>query len=257
MHVYIYGSYVNEKKHEGTIARVETRITDLGLNGRIVRLGIMHSLYDAIENEIKKGAKTIIIVGNFSLLSQAVNSLAVLSLSSLTHKNIPLGFIPVGKKNNDIADILGLGYGEKACDALSARRIQTLDLGRANEYYFLSQAQITTGHTTLEIDESYSVEIRKRGTIQVINLPADHALPSEVKSRADDEVMELIIQSQKDKKLLPWGPGDQSIFSFAKLKILNPKFPVRLDNSIEVPTPVDITIAKEKINLIVGKERKF
>ena len=38
MHVYIYDSFLNHKKFEKIIARIETRVTDLGLNGKINRL---------------------------------------------------------------------------------------------------------------------------------------------------------------------------------------------------------------------------
>jgi hypothetical protein len=50
MHIYIYDSFVNQKKYDSTTAKIETRITDLGLNGKIVRLGIIISVEEVINN---------------------------------------------------------------------------------------------------------------------------------------------------------------------------------------------------------------
>ncbi|OGF25735.1 hypothetical protein A2303_07090 [Candidatus Falkowbacteria bacterium RIFOXYB2_FULL_47_14] len=259
MHIYIYDSYVNEKRFNSIIARVETRITDLGLNGKIIRLGIMSSLYDSIENELIKGAKTIIAVGNNSLLNQVINSVARLTALNSVNKNIPIGFIPVGNKDNEIADHLGISINEEACDILSARRVQKLDLGLINNYYFLTQATITTEGTTIEIDKNYSIEILEKGEVGVVNLPINVDLPDNIKSNAKDGVLELYIKTKNTKKFLPISTGkpNQSVFSFKKLKITNPKHSVLIDNSIKITTPVNITIANEKINLIVGKNRSF
>ena len=259
MHVYIYDLYVTQPKFSNTITRVETRITDLGLNGKIIRLGVMSSLYDSIENELNKGAKTIIAVGNNSLLNQVINSVARLTALNSVNKNIPIGFIPIGKKDNEIADHLGITLNEEACDILSARRVQKLDLGLINNYYFLTQATITTEGTTVEIDKNYSIEILEEGEVGIVNLPINVEMPENIKSNAKDGVLELFIKTRNAKKFLPISTGkpNQSVFSFQKLKIINSKYPVIIDNSINIPTPVNITIAKEKINLIVGKNRSF
>lgn len=259
MHIYIYDSFVNQKKYESVMARVETRITDLGLNGKIIRLGTMNSVYDAVENEIKKGAKTIIAVGNNYLLNQVVNALAGLTAGHVLNKTTPLGFIPIGRKNNDIADYLGINLDEEAGNILSARRIQKLDLGLADNYYFLSQATITSQGTTIEIDKNYSIEIMGSGEIGVINLPIASDWPANIKSDAKDGVLELFIKTRNLKKFLPISPKktESSIFSFKKLRIINKHQPIIIDNSVKIPTPVDISMAQEKINIIVGKKRKF
>ena len=97
------------------------------------------------------------------------------------------------------------------------------------------------------------------GEIGVINLPANDNLPKNAKPSANDEILELFIKTKSSKKFLPIGKqeGQNSVFSFKKLSIINKNFPVLLDNALEIPTPVEITMAKEKINLIVGKGRKF
>ena len=195
MNVYIYDSYVNHKKYQSKIARIETRITDLGLNGKIIRLSVMSSIYTSIENEITKGAKNIIIVGNSNLFAQAINSIAKLKSLYTTIGDIPLGFIPIGKKNNSIAEYLGINYEEAACNIIAARRIKKLDLGMINEHYFLTQATIPTKETIIEIDKNYSINITEPGEIIIVNLPMNIKLPNEIKANAQDDTLELFIDS--------------------------------------------------------------
>jgi len=254
MHVYIYDSYVNDRKNQSIISKIETRITDLGLGGKIIRIGMFNSIYNAIENEINKGAKTIIAVGNNNIFNQVINSVAKF-LTSTPKKNIPIGFIPVGKQNNEKAQFTGIPFNEEACDILSARRIDLLDLGKINNQYFLFEAKIPTKGTTIEIDKNFSIEIDKSGDIYIVNLPTIN-MPKEINSSAHDDCLELLININKSSFLLK-DSGGQSVFNFKKLKIINNSFPITVDSSLKLPTPVEIEIAKEKINLIVGKNRKF
>ena len=259
MHVYIYDSYLAQKKYESIIAKIETRITDLGLGGKIVRLGVMNSIYNTIEEELKKNAKTIVVVGNIKILNQAINAFACFSRSKQNTCKTPLGFIPVGKKDNKIAKILGVPSEEEACNVLSARRIETVDLGLANQEYFLTEARIPTEKTNVEIDTDYSIEITEKGEIVIANILSDLNTSPGIKSKINDGVLELFIKpkssnafSRKNKKI-----KNNSVFSFKKLKISNPEKGVVLDDSITLPTPVLVSIAEEKLNLIVGKARFF
>ena len=124
MNIFIYDSFLNQKKYDRLLARVETRITDLGLNGKISRLSPTRNVSETITNELKRGAKTIIAVGNNKTINQIINSLA--------GSQAPLGIIPIGEDNNDIAKSLGIESIEAACDILSARLLVKIDLGLAN-----------------------------------------------------------------------------------------------------------------------------
>jgi len=259
MHVYIYDSYLAQKKYESIMAKIETRITDLGLGGKIVRLGVMNSIYNTIKEELKKNAKTIVVVGNMKVLNQAINAFACFSRDKQNLCKTPLGFIPVGKKNNEIAKILGTPNEEEACNVLSARRIETVDLGLANEEYFLTEARISTEKTNVEIDTDYSIEITEKGEIAVVNMPTDLNINSSTKPKINDGILELFIKPKNSNKFSrkPLKTKNSSVFSFKKLKISNPEKGVVLDESITLPAPVLINIAEEKLNLIVGKDRLF
>lgn len=252
MHVYIYDSFVNQKKYDKTLARIETRITDLGLNGKIARLGPMKNINNLVDNELKRGAKTITAVGNDATICQIINSLA--------GHDTPLGIIPIGKNNNLIAKSLGIYLEEEACNVLSARRIIKMDLGQANNNYFLIKAVIADNGTTVEIDKNYSIEIMEKGEVNIINLETGESgdkQENRIIHDPRDGILELLIKTKRSKNFLKKITGE-SVFPFKKITITNnKKHPVIIDNSIKINTPAEITIADKKLNVIVGKERSF
>ncbi len=256
MHVYIYASYINDAKFNKSIFKIETRLTDLGLNGKIIRLGTIKSPNKIIKDEIAKGAKTIVAVGDDFLFNQIINAVSE-ATSFEAHKNIPIGFIPVGKKNNNISIYLKTQYEESACDTISARRLQKFDLGKINETRFLTEAKISTKNTLIEFDEKYTININTPGYINIINIPIKTILPKNIKSIPNDNKLELFIETGKNIKFLKNTPTDQSIISFDKIKIFNPDEPIVFDESTKIKCPAKVSIAKEKINIIVGKKYKI
>lgn len=259
MHVYIYDSLLSHKKFNHTLANIETRLTDLGLNGKIIRLNIMKNMRNSVENELKREVKTIIAVGNDQTVNQIIN--ALVQTEQKFAKNFPpIGIIPVGKDKNYIASSLGIHSEEMACDILSARRIEKLDLCSANDSFFISSAAITTKGTILEINKAYSIEIANEGKISVVNLATEEFLTDIVKFNPRDGVFELFIRTKKKKGLFKKNLLEvkESVFPLKKLTIINEKnYPVILDGSVEAQTPIEINIMKQKLNVVVGKERSF
>ncbi len=258
MHIYIYDDYINTKKYDAVLARVETRITDLGLNGKIIRLGVMRDIFDAVENELKREAKTIVAVGNDKTINKTINAIVNAEIRSGMNFKTPLGIIPLGEKNNSIARALGVATAEDGCDTLSARMIEKLDLGRANNNFFLSQAKITGHGTVLEINKNYSIEITEPGIIRIINLLTEDDLPKNINPNPGDGLLELCIKTKPAKKFFKLNQAaGQSFFSLKKLTVINEKSPLILDGAIEIKTPAEITVGSRKINIIVGKDRQF
>ncbi len=264
MHVYIYDSFVNHKKYNNILARIETRLTDLGLNGKICRLGAMKNIREMVKSELSRGAKTIVAVGNDQTVSQVLNALAQSTDPAPYQKTLnptpPMGIIPVNGENNSIAAALGIGPGEEACETLSARRVEKLDLGMANDAYFLSTASITNQGTVVTI-KNYSVELLEEGEINIINLPPkEMVLPREAIFNPQDGFLDLLIQTKKNKKRLFAGAQEmsQSVFPVTLLSLSNDRGrPLLLDGSLEVRSPAEIKLIKKKLNIIVGKERNF
>jgi len=252
MHVYIYDSFLNQKKYNSLLSKIEIRITDLGLNGKIARLGLMKNIHQTIENEVKRGAKTIVVVGNDHIVNEAINIMA--------GKRIPLGVIPVDEGPNLISKNLGVGSIEKACDTLSARRIEKLDVIAINNYCLLSEASITTDGTVVEIDQNYSIEANVAGEIRIINMALKkEGLPECASFNPQDGVFELLIETkQKNKGFLLKLKNGQSIFPLKHLNLSNLKnYPIVVGGIKELPLPAEVRIIERGVSMIVGKDRMF
>ena len=250
MNVFIYDTDVNSGEHEKTLAYIETRITDLGLSGKIARLSLMKNVDDIIIDECRRGATMFVAVGGDSLVNKIINN--------LENCDVVVGIIPLGQENS-IAQSLGIASPEEACDILAMRRVETLNIGQANNSYFISQAIITGTNIFLHIDEKYSVQLEKNGVAKVINLaPPDESyqnLPKKISPQ--DQTLELILETQNKKNLFK-KELEQSFFSCSKLTISGEKnSQLILDNTKKISTPVEISLAAKKINFVVGKNRNF
>lgn len=254
MHVYIYDLYLNQKKYNNILSKIETRITDLGLNGKIIRLTETSSLFSIIENETKKNIKTLTVVGNNNILNNTINSiLKIYSNKQTLSTNMPIGFIPIGKENNNLSAHLGIDFDIKACDILASRRVEKIDLGKINNLYFLFEAKIEALGTFIEVDNLYSLEINTKGSVDIINLPITSQSSKDMNYSKDAGFFELLISTKKNSL----NKNSVSKIKFQCLKLHNPNHQLLVDNSLKISTPVNIEVAKEKIYLIVGKKRTF
>lgn len=247
MNIYIYDDYLNKSKYNRILNRVEIRLTDLGLNGKIIRLGAIKNIRDVIQNEIKNGAKTIVAVGNNQTVNKIIGSVIDNELYGFFQKNILFSIIPIGE-DNSIANSLGIKKEEEACNILLARRVKKIDIGIVNNYYFLNKASISSQESIIEIDGKYTIEPQEKGIINIFNLKSSANDDKLLKVNPIDGKLDIYI---KDKN------KDLTFVSASKLKIINPKFPLVLDDIIEIKTPADINVISGKLNVIVGKDRSF
>jgi hypothetical protein len=244
MHVYIYDDYLNKGKYNRIINRMEIRLTDLGLNGKIIRLGGIKNIKGTIQNEIKLGAKTIIAVGNNQTVNKIIGAIIDTDAYGDFQKKTLLGIIPIGG-DNSIAASFGIKDEEEACNILLARRIEKIDLGLVNNHYFLNQVSIQGLGTILEID-NYSLEIMAKGELRIINLLSDEK--REIKSNPHDGLLDVFIKTRRK---------DETYFSARKIKIINPENKLLIDGVVEIATPVEVGITRDRVNIIVGKDRAF
>jgi len=244
MHVYIYDDYLSKGKYHKTINRLEIRLTDLGLNGKIIRLGGIKNIKGAIQNEIKLGAKTIIAVGNNQTVNKIIGAIIDTDLYGDFQKKTLLGIIPIGD-DNSIATSFGIKNEAEACNILLARRIEKIDLGLVGKYYFLNQASIQSSGTTIVIN-NYSIETGEKGEIKIINLLSDN--DTGIKSNPHDGLLDIYIKTRKK---------DKTCLTAKKLTITSSENRLLIDGVMEVETPTDVEIMKDRVNVIVGKNRMF
>ncbi|MFA6393549.1 MAG: diacylglycerol kinase family protein [Patescibacteria group bacterium] len=249
MHVYIYDTFLSDKKFARTLAKIEARITDLGLSGKVGRLGVTKKTFDLVKDEIKRGAKTIIAVGNDETVEKIVRC--------MPGAKTPLGIIPIGKENR-IAESLGIPSELEACDILSARRVEKIGLGVIGDFYFLSKISTTSDNLKLQLDSGYSVELKRSGpVISIVNLPtADIALPEGFCFSPQDGLLRLLIEAREKKNVIFSRKNFESVFAFSKATVKSAK-PIIFNDLIKVSGAIEIEAKKNALSVIVGKNRKF
>lgn len=254
MYLYIYDTFLNHKKYFNLLNRIENRLADLEIKGKICRLNILKNMKEVIEDGIKQGVETVVAVGDDLTFSKIVNIIAEM--------NITLGIIPINNKSK-IAEILGIPEGEKACDVLAQRLIKKLDLGKINHQYFIDSATISNADVVLDFDKYQISPTCKNAVISICNLgflTSNQSIYKQRLSIPTDGLLEAVIAPVKShlfskiKSL-----KQQSIFPFKKIMVGSKAEPitVNIDQQAVFKTPVEVTIAPKKLKVIVGGKRLF
>lgn len=232
---------------------METRLTDYGVAGKIIRLQQYSSSDLLIQDEIRRGAKTIVIVGNDTTFGHV--------LSYVASHDITFAFIPMGP-DNSIAAVLGIPVGIDACDVLARRRRLRLDVGWVNNRYFISQLHIPPSHISIQYDERFNVS-SKSGKMELVvcNLKPFvwNGKGKKYIAHPQDNKLEAFLRPVISKGIFG---GDQfeepSIFPFEEMVVTSKKpFSVEADGKTTKEVKITIRLAKSRIDMVVGKERKF
>ncbi len=262
MYFYLYDTFLVNKKYERLLSGIETKIASFGISGPSVHLNILKNTKEIIQDNINsKEIDTVVVIGGDKLVSQAASALA--------GSKIPLGFIPIFS-NSSLAPILGIPTNDFAVDTLANRLIKTIDLGKVNNQYFLSNLQISDHRIIITSNNSCQIiPDKKIKQINIYNLAClknfdQQSFPSSLICCPQDQQLEVILSGQSNSL---WSLIDNkksqfdSLFYLNKLKIEankpNKFIPVLIDNYKTIKTPLDIEIASQKLKIIVGRRRLF
>jgi hypothetical protein len=251
MYVYLYDNFLRQRKFEPTIKTMETRLTDFGIAGKIIRLQAFTNAEAVIEEEKKRGATTIVIVGNDQTFGQVLSRAATC--------NILFGFLPIGP-NNSIAEVLGIPVGPEACDVLSKRRKLRLDVGWFNNRYFVSQLHIPTSDIAIEYDEKFRVMAKNKMELVVCNLQPFiwQDKRKDFVVHPQDGKLEAFIRPVAGRGIIGLRYEEPSIFPFEEMIVSSRKpFVVEADGKESKEIKIKIKLAKSRIEMVVGKERRF
>jgi len=162
MYHYLYDSFLTDPKFGKPLTQIENRLTDLGIYGNVHRLALFKTMKGTIQDAVRRGGKTIVAVGDDASVAKAIDAVA-------EFPNVTFGIIPMGGGSHSIAGLLGIPEGVAACDVLSARLVESLDLGKVNNHHFLTSLTIP-GEVQAECDGRYTVSLENAGEICVSNL---------------------------------------------------------------------------------------
>ncbi len=251
MYFYIYDQFVQEKKYQSLLAKIENRLTDLEIQGKVGRHTSLKNPKKKKKKAVADGANTIVAVGDDHTVGKIIDVLAYFP-------NVCLGIIPVGS-HLKIARTLGIGNGIEACNILASRIIKKIDLGKIKNKFFLSQVEIPSKNISLTCDDSYTIYPPAGSTIFIYNFNywSDNHL-----ANPSDGLLETVILNKKSLiplSLLGKQKSNFSIFFNKKIKVDHPDQPVeaKMDDRQIIKTPFLVEIATSQIKVIVGKERTF
>lgn len=252
MYVYLYDDFIRQKKFENTIKTIETRLTDFGIAGKIIRLQNFTNAKLVIDDEIRKGVSAIVIVGNDHTFGQVLSRAATC--------DVLFGFLPVGPENT-IAEVLGIPVGLESCDVLAKRRKIKLDVGWFNNRYFVSQLHIAPSRISVEYDEKFKATAKDFMELVVCNLQPFYWQGKKGKDKyvihPQDGKLEAFLRPVS-KKLFGVEYEEPSIFPFEEM-VVSAKSPflVSADGMQSKETKIKIKLARSRVEMIVGKERRF
>lgn len=72
MYVYLYDNLVKHSRYASVLKAIEIQLTDLGLSGKVLRLTNYNDVRSIIEYELKRGAKTIVLVGDDTTVGNVI-----------------------------------------------------------------------------------------------------------------------------------------------------------------------------------------
>ncbi len=248
MYYYVYDEFVQDQKYERELANIETRLTDLGISGKIARLALFRDPEEMIRDEVRKGVKTVIAVGNDVTLRKVIDAVSSLGAT--------LGIIPIGKERNSIARILGVPAGVAACDTISARIVEEIDAGKINGAQFLHQVELQApAGVQIQCGDDFKLFIPRLSEIYLRNLAS--AAGEFQASHPADGKLELIIRSPQ-KGWFGQKNWKTSFLPVKNLQLTCEKEMVGMVDNQPIGSDVfTVYIHEKQIRLITGKERNF
>jgi len=247
MYFYLYDSFLSDKRYARELTDIEARVADLGIGGKIGRLTTLKSADDMIRQAVRQGAETVVAVGNDETVSRVVRS--------ILGSQIILGIIPLGEPVT-MADALGIPSGLAACEVLSARILEAVDIGRVNNHNFLSTVEVAQAPVTIRLNNAFSITPDSaEQSVRIVNFSASG------RSNPHDGRFDAVITGRRSGGRFGLGRHNEadSIIPCTKAEIISLDEPVEIiaDGAFRLKTPAIIDMSPKQMTIIVGKERRL
>lgn len=287
MYFYIFdpGRDRELKYFERIQGRLLNLLAESHIEGETYRVTSIRTIDLLVEQALGAEAKTIVVVGSDGSLNKTINAVV------RRRADITLGFIPLNPLNS-LGKILGLAPDiEEAVKTLAGRLIRELNLGKVAEHYFLSQIDLGDNifvrtdpgflgfariqdylhfesfALKLSLEDSYTATSEVLGA-QIINCRNNERCRLKLGDPTDGLLDILLLNKLNFSQILRYRrelssgcldrvPGT-TIMHARKIEILGPKkLPLSVEGQVYTKAPAIITSAKEKMKMIVGKNRQF
>ena len=273
------------KYFERIQGRLLNTLAETHIEGETYRVTAIRSIELLVDQAIGAEAKTIIVVGSDSSLNKTINALV------RKKADVTVGFISLDPTSS-LGHIFGITADiQEAVKILAGRLVQTLDLGQIGEYYFLSKVDLGENYFTrtdggflglgsamqfwklrpfpvqLYLDGHFTVMTEALGA-QIINSRSNKGCRVKL-GNPKDKLLDILILSKlttaqvfRYRKALATGCLDNvpgaSIFHAKRVEIMGPKkLPLAVEGQVYTKAPATVVVSKERIKMIVGKNRQF
>lgn len=241
-YAYLYDEFLNDRRHEREISRLEAELAQRGINGRVARTALFRHAKDQAQDLVRGGAKNLILVGDDRTVEKLMWFLPELDAT--------IGFIPLAKQSK-IAAHLGIPLGLASVDTIGARFVETLDVGRFGDRYFLTEAVLPATDATLDVEGRFRIQPAAGGSIRIRNLSAD--------GNAKDGKLEASIIVEVQKSRWPLGrktdPETNVLLAHGSISSVQPVDAV-VDGQVLNGFSFKIEAVPAKLRFITGRRGK-
>ncbi len=252
MYLYVYDEFIQDKRFEKDLLQIENRLTDLGIAGKIARLALFRDPQEMIRDEIRRGASSVVAVGDDRTVRKILDVVA--------EGGATLGMIPLGEPGT-LAKLFGIPAAVAACDILSARIVETVDLGTANGARFLMNFSIPEFGGELSCGKNCSMHPVNRGLLDIVNLGSGvQGVPNRASSDPTDGRLDVLLRVTVKGN---WGFLKRTKLGVThlpveKITVTSPQ-PVKafLDGEAFESDRFDVSVERGAIRVVMGRERLF
>lgn len=243
---YIYDEFLADRRFERDLAFLETEVARRGIEGRIVRLAMFRQPKDILKDLTAANVKNIIFVGNDQTLEKM--------MWFLPDMQATFGFVPMVNECA-LAALLGIPQGAGSVDVLAARLVETVDIGKINDRYFLTEAVMPNTKASVDVEGKYRMSPVDSGAIAIRNLAGNVGSAA----HPQDGKLEIIIQTRTaDQPFKFWQKG-----SLHESRTLLTHGSIQASKSIEVIVDgqpmhgahFTLSVVPRVFKMIIGKQR--
>lgn len=249
-YAFIYDDFLNDRKYERDLAALDARLASLDLVGRAARLTLFRNAKDLIQSMVSQGSDTVVLVGNDQTLDKVMWFLPDL--------DVTLGYLPVAEPSK-VARILGIPTGEAACDVLAARLIETVDVGRLDDRYFLTEVALERTLAAVDVEGRYRISPAVGGSVFIRNL-GSLAENGAANADAKDGYLEVVIRPEEEKASRffrrPAAAETRVMLKMGEIVASQP-VEAKVDNHVMNSMRFKVSICPQKLKLITGRRRRL
>lgn len=241
MYVYLYDKATKDPHYESMLASIETRLIEFGMNGKVERLTVYKDLDRVIEQHVKKGAHTVVAVGDDATLRGA--------MQACWNHDVTLGFIPL--KKTEWSDRLRLPIGAEAVDVLSKRLTRSLSIGLTKNFPILEACAFTaTPDAWIRCDDQYTITFTQDSVCHIINESTQ-----DIDNEEHGHTFRIAIAPLKNSRFKKKKKTESTFFARScMIGTSTNAIPLSIDGVNEIQSPAELTLYRKHLNIVVGKQ---